>query len=123
VGVGEDGNGVDVHGNGEVIADFVSALAGRNIDAIGAERYVEFAAGGLLAGEIKCDTSAVDGGFAGGMVVDLEDEVGARVEKLGDVGGELDGLSAGGPAAEAARGQESWRAETASRLRAVPERS
>ena len=58
-----------------------AAIAGRDIDAVGSERDVHEAAGGGLRGEVEGDAGAVGLGLAGGVVVDLEDEIGGAVKE------------------------------------------
>ena len=100
-----------VDGDGEVVGDLVGGVAGRDIDAVGAEGDVDEAAGGRLGGEVEGEAGAVGFGLAGGVVVDLEDEVGGAVEEGGDAVGHAEGEGAGGPAAESAGGEEAGGSE------------
>ena len=66
---------------------------------------------GGCGGEVEGEAGAVGFGLAGGVVVDLQDEIGGAVEEGRDVVGHAEGEGAGGPAAESARGQEAGGAE------------
>ena len=94
-----------------MVGDLVGALAGRDIDAGRAERDVHQAALRRLVGEVERDARAVGFGPAGGVIVDLQDQVAVAVEELRDIVRIARGECAGSPAAEAARGQETGRAE------------
>src|SRR5471032_2712570 len=109
--MGDDADGVDIHGQREVVGDFVIALAGWDIDAIGAERNIHEAALRLSIGEVESHARAVGFRLAGDMVVHLEHEIGVGVEVFGNVVGHAGGLRAGGPAAQATGGKETGRAE------------
>ena len=74
-------------------------------------RDVDEAAGGRLGGEVEGEASAIGFGLAGGVVVNLEHEIGVAVEEGGDVVGHAKGKGAWGPAAKSARGEEAGRTE------------
>ena len=102
---------LDVDRQSEMVGDFVSARAGRNIDVIGAQGNVHDAARGLPVREVEGEACAVDFGFASGMVVNLEDEIGVGMQQLGRaLDGDV-GQRTGSPAAQAAGGQKTGRAE------------
>src|SRR5205823_3071707 len=109
--VGNDSEDVDFHRDGEVVGDLKGALAGWDIEARGAEGNVHEAALRRLIGEVESEARAVGLGTAGGVIVNLQDEVGDTVKKVGDIVGVARGKRAGGPTAEAACGKETRGAE------------
>jgi len=111
VGVGDDLPEGDIDGEDEVIADAVVCVAGGNVDAAGGERDVEEFFGGGSGGEPDGEFALVLLGLAGGVVVDLEDEVGAGGDADGGGGGHVENGVTGGPAAETGGGEEAWGTE------------
>ena len=100
VHVRRDGQGLDIDRDEPARLDLDVRVARRELE-VGVRRVVPVQRLlDRLAREVEADARAVDLGLAGGVVVDLEDDVGLAREPLTDPVGKMAGLVPGGPEAQ-----------------------
>ena len=107
VGVGVDAEEVDGDGELEFIFDDEVGVAGRDVEGGVVLKLEEHGlGGGGVVGEVEADAGADGLGLAGGLEVEVEDEVVAGVEAPGHGGGLDEGGGVGLPEEEVAVGVE-----------------
>ena len=107
-----DGKHVHIHRNGEVVGHLVVALARWNIDLARPQGNFGRAPCGLLLRKVQRHAGAVGLGPAGGVVVDLEHQVGSAMQQIGNSIGLAGRFGPRRPSAQAARRQETRSSET-----------
>ena len=111
VRVRDDAEQIDIHRQREVVAHYEIARPRWNVDTARAQRDIGEVQPWRLGSEVECHSRAVGFPLAGGVIVHLEHQIRARVERLSHAGWFRDRLLSGRPSTEPARGQEPGRAK------------
>jgi len=104
MGVGIDGEDIDIDRQDQRVADDFVGGAGGEIERVRTEFEGVAGVGGRLIGEIEADGRLDGFGFAAAIEVHFDDEVAVFRKAPGEAGGGFDGTTAGIPGEELAAG-------------------
>ncbi len=102
MGMGQEAEQFHIDGQGVTVLNAEGCRAGGNVDGVGTETYLEWSVSRRNGGKIKSDGGLDRLGLAGGLHMQLQNEIEGREEGGSEAFGHLDWAPAGLPAYEVA---------------------